>query len=147
MVGRIDRILAGKEPLSEEFTRLSIELAVPIICDIEFDRRRRELAANVPNRGAAIANLPEEAIVEVPIRVGAAGVEPVPVGPLPEALAGLCSLQISIQKLLVEAYRERSQDLLLQALLIDPVVDSVPRARAMMQTMLKVQADYLPQMR
>ena len=147
MVERIDRILAGKEPLSEEFTRMSIELVVPIICDIQFDRRHRELAANVPNRGRAIANLPEEAIVEVPIRVGAAGVEPVSVGPLPEALAGLCSLQISIQKLLVEAYRQRSKDLLLQALVIDPVVDSVPRARAMMETMLKVQADYLPQMR
>ena len=50
-------------------------------------------------------------------------------------------------KLLVEAYRQKSKDLLLQALLIDPIVDSYPRAREMMETMLKVEAEALPELR
>ena len=50
-------------------------------------------------------------------------------------------------KLLVEAYHERSKKLLLQALMIDPIVDSYPRAREMMEMMLKVEADALPEMR
>jgi alpha-galactosidase len=146
LVERIDRVLSGAEPLSEEFTQTTVELTVPIICDIELDRNRRELAANVLNRGNAIGNLPEDAVVEVPIRVDAGGVHPVQIGALPEAIAGMCNLQISIQKLLVEAYRTGSRKALLQALLIDPVVDSYRRAREMMETMIKVEADYLPEL-
>jgi alpha-galactosidase len=146
VVERMARILTGKEPLREEFTQASNELTVPIICGIELDLRRRELAANVVNRGKAIENLPEDAVVELPVWVDAAGVHPVRVGALPEALAGLCSLQISIQKLLVEAYHQGSKQLLFQAIMIDPVMDSVPRARAMMEKMLEVERDYLPEM-
>jgi alpha-galactosidase len=94
-----------------------------------------------------VENLPEDAVVEVPLSVDGGGVHPVSVGPLPEAIAGVCRLQISIMKLLVEAYRERSKALLLQALLIDPIVDSYSRVREMMETMLKVEADVLPELR
>jgi alpha-galactosidase len=154
LVKRIDDFLAGKIPITTpdvfyktDLTHPSQELAIPIICDIELDRKRRELAGNVVNRGLAVANLPEDAVVEVPLMVDAGGVKPVAVGPLPEALAGICQLQISIMKLLVEAYRQKSKDLLLQALLIDPIVDSYPRAKEMMETMLKVEADVLPELR
>jgi alpha-galactosidase len=146
VVERIDRILAGNEPLPEEFTETTVELTVPIICGIELDRGRREIAANVLNRGRAIANLPEDAVVEVPIRVDAGGVHPVAVGALPEAIAGMCNLQISIQKLLVEAYRTGSKKALLQALLIDPVVDSYRRAGEMMDTLIKLEAGFLPEL-
>jgi alpha-galactosidase len=154
LVKRIDDFLAGRVPITAkdiffktDLTHPSMELAIPIICDIELDRKRRELAGNVVNEGCAVENLPEDAVVEVPLSVDAGGVRPVPVGPLPEAIAGVCQLQISIMKLLVEAYRQRSKGLLLQALLIDPIVDSYPRARAMMETMLKVEADVLPELR
>lgn len=79
--------------------------------------------------------------------VNSQGIQPVSVGPLPEAIAGMCQLQISIMKLLVEAYRQKAKHLLLQALLIDPIVDSYSRAKEMMETMLKVEADALPQLR
>jgi hypothetical protein len=36
---KIQRVVEGKEPLREEFTQPTSELAVPIICDIEFNRR------------------------------------------------------------------------------------------------------------
>lgn len=154
LVNRIDDFLAGRVPITEkdvmfktDLTHPTEELAIPVICDIELDRNRRELAGNVVNRGRAVENLPEDAVVEVPLLVNAQGVHPVKVGPLPEALAGICQLQISIMKLLVEAYHERSKKLLLQALMIDPIVDSYPRAREMMEMMLKVEADALPEMR
>jgi alpha-galactosidase len=149
----IDSVLEGERSITEKdtltkqaFTEPTWEIAVPIIIDIEFDRNRREMSANVENRGFAITNLPEDAIVEVPIQVNADGVFPVKVGALPHAHAGLCSIQIAIQNLLVEAYREKSKKLLLQALVIDPVVDSVKRAEAMMEKMLQVEADYLPEL-
>jgi alpha-galactosidase len=68
------------------------------------------------------------------------------VGPLPEPIAALCRTQISIQKLIVEAYRRRSKNLLLQALALDPVVDSVSRARRMMDRLLTVEQAFLPEL-
>jgi alpha-galactosidase len=154
LASRIDGVLKGEVPLTakdtltkQSFADPTWEIAVPIILDIELDRKRREISANVLNRGFAIENLPEDAVVEVPIRVDSGGVSPVKVGALPEAHAGLCRLQIAIQNLLVEAYREKSRKLLLQALVIDPVVDDVARAEAMMEKMLQIQADYLPELK
>lgn len=150
----IDMVLKGERAITtkdvvtkQSFVDPTWELAVPIILDIELDRNRKEMSANVPNRGFAITNLPEEAIVEVPIKVNADGIMPVKVGALPEAHAGLCSIQIAIQNLLVEAYRQKSKKLLLQAIIIDPIVNHVPRAEAMMETMLKLEEDYLPELR
>jgi alpha-galactosidase len=151
---RIDRVLSGEAPLTakDALTRQSFadptwEIAVPIVLDIEFNSNRREISANVMNRGLAIENLPEDAIVEVPIQVNAKGVFPVKVGALPEAHAALCKVQVAIQNLLVEAYRENSKKLLLQALLIDPIVNNVARAEAMMEKMLQIESDYLPELK
>jgi alpha-galactosidase len=143
----IESVADGKAPLTQEMAQPTTELAIPIICDIECDRKRRELSVNVPNESGAISNLPSDALVEVPAMVDADGIHAVSVGPLPEAIAGLCRLQVSIQNLVVEAFRQGSKRLLLQALVIDPVVDSADRARKMMEHMLKVEAEYLPQLR
>ncbi|HID96561.1 MAG TPA: hypothetical protein EYP53_10985 [Candidatus Latescibacteria bacterium] len=86
----------------------------------------------------------QDAIVEIPARGDGNGLHAIKVGPLPEAIAAMCRKQISIQKLLVEAYRERSKKLLLQALLIDPVVDNIERAEKMIEEMLRIEADFLP---
>ena len=144
---KIQHVVEGKNPLTEELTKPTGELTIPIICDIEFNRNKKELSVNIPNKNFAISNLPEDAIVEIPGRVDAEGVHPIKVGALPEVIAALCNKQISIQKLLVEAYRQKSKKLLLQALIIDPIVDSVDRAEQMMEHMLKIEADYLPEFR
>lgn len=150
---KVDDVLAGKRSVTEKdpllgtsFVDPTWELAIPIIVDIEFDKNKEELAGNVPNTGYAISNLPEDAIIEVPLLVGADGIKPVPMGPLPEAHAGMCRLQTAIQNLLLEAYHKKSKNAFLQALMIDPYVDSLPRARAMMERMFAVQADVLPEL-
>jgi len=143
---RVRRVAAGEEPLTDDMAQPSGEIAVPIICDIEFDRGRRELAVNIPNAGPAIPNLPAAAIVEIPAVVDANGVHGEPVGPLPEPIAAMCRAQITVQELLVEAYAKKSKHALLQALVLDPVVDSVTRAEQMMNVLLEAEADYLPEL-
>ena len=64
---------------------------------------------------------------------------------LPEAFAALIRRQHSIQKLLVQAYAEKSRRLLLQALLLDPVITSARRAEEYLDYVLKLQAEYLPE--
>jgi len=141
----VRRVVAGEEPITEDLVAPSRELAIPIICDTELDRNGYQIAVNIPNTGFAISNLPEDGVVEIPARVDAKGIHPVAVGPLPEAIAALCRTQISIQKMLVEAYAQKSKNLLLQALSLDPIVDSMRRARRMTEEMLRMQADFLPE--
>lgn len=141
---QIQQVVKHKETLTKELTSPTEELAIPIICDIEFNRNRKELSVNIPNDELAISNLPEDAVVEIPAQVNAQGIHPIKVGPLPEAIAAICCRQISIQNLLVEAYQERSKNLLLQALLIDPMVNSIDRGEKMMEELLKIEANFLP---
>jgi len=145
---QLQRVVKNKEPLTKELAYpTEVELGVPIICDIEFNRNRKELSVNVLNEKLAISNLPEDAVVEISARVDAQGIHPIKVGPLPEAIAAMCRIQISIQKLIIEAYQERSKKLLLQALLIDPMIDSIDRTEKMMEELLKIEINFLPAFR
>jgi len=73
-----------------------------------------------------------------------AGIRPIHVGPLPEVPATLIRTQLSIQRLITEAYRTRSKKLLLQALLLDPVVNSITGAEELLDEMLELQQEFLP---
>jgi alpha-galactosidase len=146
---RVDWVSAvadGEAPVTEQIAAPSGEIAVPIVEDITLDTKARRPSVNVTNHAGAVASLPDDAVVEVPATVDARGVHPVPVGHLPEPVAALCHLQVSIQRLLVEAYRSASKDALLQALLLEPVVNDTRQAREMMQEMLRAQREWLPEL-
>ncbi|MBN1641390.1 MAG: alpha-glucosidase/alpha-galactosidase [Anaerolineae bacterium] len=135
--------LAGA-PLDERALRRSGEIAAPVICDIELDRRGRHDAVNVMNREGYISNLPEDAVVEVPAYADGAGIHPIAVGEIPEPQATYIRTQISIQRTVTEAYRTGSKRLLMQALLMDPVVNSIVEAEKLLDEMLDLQRAYLP---
>jgi len=80
----------------------------------------------------------------VPILVDGKGIHPQSIPALPEGVASMCRTQMSIQKLTVQAYQERSKNLLLQTLLLEPTVDDIPKADALIDDMLELQKDYLP---
>ena len=141
----VDEYIAGTRPLDEDATKDSGELAIPVILGIEQNLGNWECAVNMPNTGLYIENLESDAIVEVPAVMDSGGVHPQKVGRIPDALAALTTRQVTIQKLVVEAYRTGSRNLLLQALILDPVVDSVERAEKMLTDMLEIQKAYLPE--
>ena len=130
----------------ETLLKPSGELAVPILCDIDGDRGMFREAVNVLNTPRYIENLPLNCVVEVPAVVDASGIHPQEVGPIPETFAEIIRRQCVICQLLTEAYRTRSKKLLLQALLLDPVVNSVSAAERMLDEMLKLQKDFLPEL-
>ena len=143
-VSRVAECAEGRAPVTPELLASSGELTVPIICDIELDRHARRSAVNVLNREGSIENLPREAAVEVPALVDAKGLHPLKVGPVPETFAAYMRTQFSIHSLLTEAYRTRSKKLLLQALLLDPCVNSLVEAEKLLDEMLELQKDFLP---
>jgi len=135
----------GTAPVDDYLLRPSGEITVPIIADIELDRAVRRPAVNVLNAQGYISNLPTDAAVEVPAVVDAAGIHPVHVGPIPETFAAIMRTHFSIHSLLTEAFRTGSKKLLLQALLLDPVVNSISEAEKLLDEMLELQKDYLPE--
>ncbi len=102
---------------------------------------------NVPNKGY-IANLPEDAIVEVPGYVDRNGMNIPVVGPLPLACAATCSATVRVQEMAMEAAVRGDVTLLKQAMLHDPLVGAVCNPEEVWQMtdeMLVAQASWLPQ--
>ncbi len=100
---------------------------------------------NVPNRGA-IANLPDDTIVEVPAVVGPYGIRPLRVGPLPTSVAELCRREAALVEMVVDAAATGDRDLMLHALLLDPMINDIGRARAILDDYLETFEEYLPQL-
>jgi len=142
----VNRYLTGDKPLDDDFVKSSGELAVPIIGDIVLDRKSCRPAVNILNTEGYIDNLARDGCIEVPATVDKDGVHPEYIGSLPEGFAAHIRLQHSIQKLLVQAFAEKSRKLLLQALLLDPVVDSAVKAEKYLDYMLNIQMEYLPEL-
>ena len=103
-----------------------------------------ELAVNVRNDGL-IANVPREAVVEVPGLIDGRGVHGVSVGALPEGIANILGARARQQELMVDAALTGDRQLALQALLADPLVPTVEAATAMLDDTLSAHARYLPQ--
>jgi alpha-galactosidase len=118
------------------------ERAIPIIEGILTDSNHEELTVNLPNEDI-ITNLPRDLVVECPAIINKDGIHPVKLGEYPKGLAGLLRNQASVQDLVVEAVLTKSKDIALQALLVDPVVDSATQAEKMLDEILRLQSDYI----
>ncbi|AXK47056.1 alpha-glucosidase/alpha-galactosidase [Brachybacterium saurashtrense] len=103
---------------------------------------------NVPNRGALIANLPDDACVEVPCLVDARGVQPTAIGDLPPQLAALNRTNVNVQTLAVRAALAGEVEHVHHAVALDPLTAAqltLEDARAMTEELLAAHADRLPQ--
>ncbi|WP_420399656.1 hypothetical protein [Flagellimonas sp.] len=120
------------------------EIATLIMESIISDKKQWLEAVNMPNKGA-IPNLPDELVVEAPAYADASGIKLVSMEPIPEGIAATIRLHASIHQLLVEAYQEKSKDKLLQAILLEPTVNSYRNAVDMCNEMLELQKEVLPE--
>jgi len=134
-------VLAGA-PLPPDWLTPFGERGAAAIGGILHNKKRVLESSIVPNRGA-IPNLPDDAAVEVPVVVDAAGVHPISLGPLPDPLAKLLATQVSVQQLAVEAAMHASKELALQALLIDPVVNSASAAVKLLDELWEANRPYI----
>jgi 6-phospho-beta-glucosidase len=119
------------------------DLAVRVIASIASDSGER-FVVNVRN-GDTVTNLPAEAILELSATVGADGATPLPVGALPESIVGLQADLVRSQRMAVDAALSGDRDELLRAIVGHPLVTSLHGARAAMDELLSVQAQWLPQ--
>ena len=122
------------------------ELAVPIIEGLAFGKDQELGAVNIPNAGYYVPGLPKDAIVEVPATIRESTLGPMKMPELPTAAIAMLHTQTAINKLLVEAFTEQSKSKLLQAVLLDPTVDSYQNAVHCIDELCMLQKDVLPEM-
>src|SRR5665647_1851395 len=137
----LDRVLAGA-PVPPDWLTPSGERGAAAIGGILHNKKRVLESGIVPNRGT-IPNLPADAAVEVPLMADAAGIHPISLGPLPDPIAKLLNIQVSVQQLAVEAAVRGSKEIALQALLIDPVVNSASAAVKLLDELWEVNRPYI----
>lgn len=102
---------------------------------------------NVVNNGC-ITNLPPDCVVEVPGYVDANGIGIPIIGDLPLGCAAVCNASVSVQRLAVEAAVHGDDQLLRQAMMMDPLTGAVcnpPEIWQMVDEMLVAQKQWLPQ--
>jgi alpha-galactosidase len=136
------RTLVEEKKPARLWLRPSGERAVPIIEGIITDSKQHELSVNLPNEGI-IDNLPQDIVVECPATVDRDGVHGVKLGEIPSGLAGLMKNEATVQELAAQAALTGSKEKALEALLADPVVDSVSGAQKMLDEILQLQREWL----
>jgi alpha-galactosidase len=130
------RISEGTAP--EEYWRV-----VPIIAGIVENSGHAELAVNLPNNGL-IEGLPAGLVVEVPAVIDANGVHGVDVSHLmPDGFKGLLSNRVGVLDLTVSAALTGSRKVLLQALLVETVNNSILATEKMLDTIIEAERPYL----
>ncbi len=137
----LDCVLAGGA-LPANWLEPSGERGAALIGSVIQDSKRTLESGIVYNKGV-ISNLPDDAAVEVPVMADAAGVHPVSLGPLPDPIAKLLAMQVNVQQLAVEAAVRASKQIALQALLIDPVVNSADAAVKLLEELWEINRPYI----
>ncbi len=112
---------------------------------IAYNTKERMLLI-VENNGV-IVNFDPTAMVEIPCIVGCNGPEPLNVGKIPEFQKGLMQQQVSVEKLVVEAWAEGSYLKLWQALTMSKTVPSAKVAKLILDDLIAANKDYWPNLK
>ena len=106
-----------------------------------------DVSGNVRNEGL-IEGLPEDACVEVPVRVEPNGIRPEPFGALPAQCLALNRTFLNVAELTVRAAVEGSRGLVYQAALVDPntaATLTVEQIVEMVDDLLDAHGDLIPE--
>ncbi|MFN8442337.1 MAG: hypothetical protein U0175_16300 [Caldilineaceae bacterium] len=140
---RAERMAAGQESI-EPLLDVHSEGAVEIIEAMQSDANAYMPALNIPNRGC-LPGLPDWAIVEVPAVVNRHGIHGVAMPALPRPVTEICRREAELASIVIDAAISGERTLALHALLLDPMMNDVDRAKAVLEDFLISFREWLPQ--
>jgi 6-phospho-beta-glucosidase len=114
------------------------------LLDAHYNDRGEAHVVNVPHRGA-VAGWPADWVLEMPCRVDAAGIHPLPAVPLPPVCFGLLAHVKAYELLAVQAAVSGDRIAAYQALLAHPLGPLADRVEAVLDDLLATHAAHLPQ--
>lgn len=133
---------SGKKPVSEFLEKGTSDHATDVIQAIWNDSGEHYYV-NVPNNGA-VSNLPDTALLELECIADRRGPRPIPAPAMPCGLVSLQHRILETHELTVEGYLRKDPRLLVRALAIDPIVNSLVTAEAVFADLVEAQKDVLP---
>ena len=150
MDGREKEVFGAAREIIEKGTgkdnNFSIDSHASFIVDlaraIAFNTGERMLLI-VENNGA-IANFDDDAMVEVPCIVGSDGPEPLTQGKIPQFNRALMMQQVTVEKMVVEAWIEKSYQKMWQALTLSKTVPNARVAKELLDDLIEANADFWP---
>jgi maltose-6'-phosphate glucosidase len=107
---------------------------------------KKQMLLIVENNGA-IKNFDPTAMVEIPCLVGNEGPEPMVVGDIPQFQKGMMEQQVSVEKLTVDAWINRSYLKLWQALTLSKMVPSAKVAKLILDDLIEANQDFWPELK
>lgn len=110
---------------------------------IAFNTKERMLLI-VPNNGS-INNFDDDAMVEIPCLLGSDGPIPLQVGEIPIFQKGLMSQQVAVEKLVVDAWINKSYEKLYQAIILSKTVPSASVAKNILDDLIDANKEYWPE--
>ncbi|MCE0496160.1 6-phospho-alpha-glucosidase [Vibrio salinus] len=120
------------------------EYIVDLARAIAYNTKERMLLI-VPNNGS-ISNFNSTAMVEIPCLVGSNGPEPLSIGEIPLFQKGMMDQQVAVEKLVVEAWIEKSYQKLWQAITLSKTVPSASVAKFILDDLIKANKDFWPEL-
>jgi 6-phospho-beta-glucosidase len=118
------------------------EAAVALLAALVSDAGDTQVV-NVRNAGT-LEFLSDDAVIEVPAVIGAAGPRPVPLAPLPPLMRGLVAHVSAYEELAVEAALRGGRDRVRAALLAHPLVGQLELADGLADRLLAANQNFLP---
>lgn len=135
-------VKAGTRQISDVVKEKSPESVADVIVAMTTGDNRYEVSVDIVNNGC-IPNLPADAVVEVPGVVSGDQVRGLSMKPLPEGIAAMIRTQITIARLSVEAALTGDRGKAMQALLLDPVVDTIAVAEKALDQLLEAHSRHV----
>jgi len=156
---RADEIMAGREKRVFEEARKIVaegsvgdnidnvsdahaEMMINVAESIAYNKNDNHILI-VENNGA-INNIQDDAMVEVVCQLGINGPRPLRIGNIPQFYLGLLVNQLSSEKLIVDAYYEKSYDKALQAFTINRLINDANKARKVLDALIEANEDMWP---
>ena len=106
--------------------------------------RRQWYSVNLPN-GAAVPNLPKDAVLEIPAAAGMDGFIPMNLGELSPKITPVVLRRLAAVEAIVEAAVTGSRQMFIEALVLDGGVTDYRLAEKVGEDLLQAHARYLPQ--
>ena len=121
------------------------EYIVDLACAIAKNTKEKMLLI-VPNEGA-VENFDRTAMVEIPCIVGSNGYERICQGSIPQFQKGLMEQQVSVEKLVVDAWITGSYQKLWQAITLSKTVPSARVAKLILDDLIEANKDFWPELK
>ena len=141
---KTEKLASGETPI-DEFLKMDHGDHATDIIESMWGNLGKPFFINSANRGA-VTNMPDDAFLELECTVDMEnGPQPKPFGEMPRGILGLQMQVLDTHELTAEAIIKCDKQLLLRAMMTDPIINNINDAKMIMKELFEAEKDALPE--